>query len=604
MFDDKFVDVDFTKDQNYVGGFAGMGSMNVCMNVGDSVQIINEGDWPALMAKQELEKTSLDYLVTRIYSQANEGSCCTADTEVLTEKGWVPWPEYNWNDHLGTVNQETGMLEFQAPTQKHVYDYDGDIVYSKNSRVDFGVTPNHRMYVRKWSEPERKLSSKYTFTEAGKIGWCAGLMSAPTGHLGTELIELGIEGDREYRGDDLIALISVLVSDGYASKPGTQSQRVSFCCFNKDRYQKIKELAERTGFTEQPSRPGVFYRYGAAAQPLIRWLWYNMYTDKGFGARHKKVPDLIKVASQRQIRLFMEYFGDQTHARAEAGNPQFFSSSKRLIDDLQELHLRIGKRGTIGVKPPRTGTMSDGRRVSGGESYVLSISKTDELTLCRKQHIELRKYTGKVYCATVPNSTLITRRNGTILISGNCVANATAQSHEIVQARQFGKPNVIHLSAMSLYKRIGSSPGSGAMVSDGIMEMKERGILPLDNEHNRVRFGDKVMPNTGWSTPYPSDWQPTAKHFRCTEFFSVRGTKQLVTCLLLNMPVVVGRQGHSICYVRAFIKDGRLYVKYVNSWGKWGVAGGDLEYGFGIDSEGTIAQAAQEAFAIRAVVMP
>ena len=187
---------------------------------------------------------------------------------------------------------------------------------------------------------------------------------------------------------------------------------------------------------------------------------------------------------------------------------------------------------------------------------------------------------------------------------GSCVANATSQSHEIVQARQFGKPNVIHLSAMSLYKRIGSSPGSGAMVSDGIMEMKDRGILPLDNEQNRVRFGDKVMPNTGWSTPYPSDWQPTAKHFRCTEFFSVRGTKQLVTCLLLNMPVVVGRQGHSICYVRAFIKDGRLYVKYVNSWGEWGVAGGDLPSGFGIDSEGTIAQAAQEAFAIRAVVMP
>src|SRR5688572_22666193 len=71
---------------------------------------------------------------------------------------------------------------------------------------------------------------------------------------------------------------------------------------------------------------------------------------------------------------------------------------------------------------------------------------------------------------------------------GSCVANACSQAHEIVQAKTVGKDSVVHLSAISLYKRIGRSPNSGAMVSDGLDEMAERGILPLDTPENRAKF--------------------------------------------------------------------------------------------------------------------
>lgn len=185
---------------------------------------------------------------------------------------------------------------------------------------------------------------------------------------------------------------------------------------------------------------------------------------------------------------------------------------------------------------------------------------------------------------------------------GSCVANATSQSHEVCQAKQFGKDKVVHLSAISLYKRIGSSPGSGAMCVDGINEMKKDGILPLDNEDNRAKYGGAVMPNTGFYGKYPDNWKETAKRFRALETYTIRGLNELVTCLLLNMPVVVGRQGHSICYLRAFKKSGSLFVLYVNSWGDWGQAGGTFDKGFGVDSIGTVRQSAQEAFAVRSCV--
>lgn len=189
---------------------------------------------------------------------------------------------------------------------------------------------------------------------------------------------------------------------------------------------------------------------------------------------------------------------------------------------------------------------------------------------------------------------------------GSCVANACGQAHEICQAMQFGKDRVIPLSAMSLYKRIGRSPGSGAMVSDGLAEGQSRGFLPLDTPENRARFGAHVMPNTGWSTPFPSGWETTGKQIVFLEADIIRSMQGLKTFLAQQLGgVVVGRQGHSICYTRLARKSGRRVAPYPNSWSlNWGSPFGELSGGFGFDSESQIAMSAQWAFGVRAVSVP
>jgi hypothetical protein len=181
---------------------------------------------------------------------------------------------------------------------------------------------------------------------------------------------------------------------------------------------------------------------------------------------------------------------------------------------------------------------------------------------------------------------------------GSCLANACSQAHEIKQAETFGKDKVVHLSAISLYKRIGRSPGSGAMVSDGLDEGSTRGILPLDNPENRGKFSNIVMPNTGWSEKFPTGWEQVAKLFRFDERFVLRSVEGLISALLSGHPVVVGRAGHSICYTRPMYKSGRLVVKYANSWGDWG------DNGYGYDSMNLIRSSASWAFAVRSIIVP
>lgn len=186
---------------------------------------------------------------------------------------------------------------------------------------------------------------------------------------------------------------------------------------------------------------------------------------------------------------------------------------------------------------------------------------------------------------------------------GSCVANACAQAMQIVQARQFGKANVTKLSAMSLYKRIGSGPNSGASVNDGLSELKARGILPLDTPENKAKY-EHTFPATGWSNKLPSGWEDVGKRFKAVEWFVLRGLDQMMTALLHEHPVVVGRSGHSICYCKPTYKSGKLGVTYVNSWGDWGFGAGDFTSGFGFDSLSMVKSAASWAFCVRAVTDP
>lgn len=191
---------------------------------------------------------------------------------------------------------------------------------------------------------------------------------------------------------------------------------------------------------------------------------------------------------------------------------------------------------------------------------------------------------------------------------GSCVANAFTQAHQILQALQVGRENVIQLSPISLYDRIGSSPSSGAMVSDGLDEMTSRGICPLDTPENRARFpGMVLMPATGFhrESQMPAGWQNSAKLFAGVEYQIARSVNGIFTALCKQWPVVVGREGHCIPYCRPTRSGGGRKAIYANSWDDtWGMAMGHMSGGFGADTINQIKKSAAYAVVIRTVIYP
>ncbi len=531
-------------------------------------ELIDESQWPAMLAGNRANKAGLldlreaNYETLKSLNQDGLGLCHTADTEVLTEKGWARWPDYNYSDMLATVNPVTQALEFQAPFERHVHEYDGEMVYSTNRRLDFGVTPDHRMMVRKWDESQRALSELYTFQRAGSLGWYAGFMHAPAGWVGTELVEVEVPGDRRYDGDDFIALLSLIVSDGFAASYEHSGHLVSFASFRPECRHRVAALAARLGFKEQPSRPGVWNRWGAAA--LAAWVRANCYTGGGLRAQHKRVPDLVKVASRRQIEHFLTWNGDQNHKR-EAHGEHYYSASKRMIDDLQELCLRVGRRGTIMRRDARTSVMPQGTVSTTRECWELVVARTERLCIDRKKHIETDHYKGLVYCAAVPNGTLVTRRNGSILIGGNCWAFSTTKAVMYVRALM----NAAFLRLSAWY------------VAGIINGWRDRGGWGAASLEFIVKTG---VPAESYCPSYSSRYdtaetRANAALHKVTEWWDGsddprKAQQQLVSMLLRGIPCVVDLNvmSHSMCAIDIGSLD-PLEIIYDNSWGDGGEKG-------------------------------
>jgi hypothetical protein len=188
---------------------------------------------------------------------------------------------------------------------------------------------------------------------------------------------------------------------------------------------------------------------------------------------------------------------------------------------------------------------------------------------------------------------------------GSCVGNAETQDGEMKQAKQFGKENVTLLSAVSAYQLIGRSPGSGASVPNALEKGRTVGVIPLDTPENRKRFGNVVMPHTGFYTKRPEGWQPVAANFRIDEYYVVRSFEGLMTAGLLGHGAVVGRNGHSIRYIRPTYRGNDPFYLYVNSWREsWGFAAAAFKGGFGADSRRVIQSSASWAFVVRSWITP
>ena len=537
-----------------------------------------ETDWDALYDEQEREQSSLEHIYLREWKgncldQDGHGYCVTEDTEVLTPNGWVAYPNYNWSDPLATVNPLTHRMEYQVPFQRHVYEYDGPIIGSTNRRLDFAVTPDHHMYVRKWDERRRTLSSRYSFVRAADIGWYAGFMHAPSGWLGTDVMELEVPGDRRYDGDDFVALLGLIASDGYAGGTDKTHNLVSFASFREDIRPAVMALAIRLGFKEAPSRPGVWNRWGAGA--LAEWLRQNCYTSPALKARSKRVPDFVKCLSQRQIKLFLHWFDDRNR-----DGRQFYSTSKRLIDDLQELHLRIGKRSHIGNVPAKVAKY-DGcasGEIRSGEAYILTVGEKDQLCIDRKKHIETGHYKGLVYCAAVPNHTLLTRRNGSVLISSNCWSYSTGAA--IMMRRLALHVPFVRLNPHSVAAIVKGGKDEGGWCGLSLAKAREIGYAeegtgpgqwPL-HSRQASRFNDPLVKESMARFLVTDDWYDLGK----PAYGQALTRLQQATCLFNNCPSPSDFNwwGHSVCalrYVR--IEAGNWGLLILNSWKGWGRRG-------------------------------
>ncbi len=353
-----------------------------------------------------------------------EMGCYDDKTEVLTNSGWKLFKDLAPEDEICTLNPDTHVIEYERPSAIVSFHHHKKLVSIKNRSLDILVTTDHNMYVE--SQQDAKMRrNRFQFVKAKELesqslimrtGIWAGveratftLPSVTSGHYEGRQVVLHETGAIEVPMDTWLAFFGIWLSDGYASN-NTGSFRVGVAQKTGPKSEKIERLLSQLPFKFTAANGGFCCYNKQLGTFLVE-----------FGtAPEKFVPDFVKQLSPRQIAIFLEWFalGDGTSMRN--GFRIFYSSSKRLADDVQELLLKVGRFGLVKARQ-RTG-----RRWIVGHYANASRVQYEVIERVRKldswidrRDMQVVDYDGKVYCATVKNHVMYVRRNGKPFWCGN-----------------------------------------------------------------------------------------------------------------------------------------------------------------------------------------
>lgn len=340
-------------------------------------------------------------------------NCYSDDSEVLTSNGWKLFADVDDDDLVFSLNPHSRMPEWVEFVAKQCYSYEGDMIRFFNYSLDSLVTPDHLMiYLNKNDGSIKKCSAiEYGIGKGGFYRGCE--------YSADDITEIVI-GKTSIPFDLFCEFMGYWLSDGSTIR---KSQVVIAQQDGETPKPTIISCVEKMGFRTSVNRTTIsFY-----SSDICKYL-------KLFGTCvDKYVPAIIKNASSRQIRIFLDAFikcdGYIKNPRPFIGNRggyckgsmerTYFTTSDQMASDLGELILKIGGRPSYNL---REASMSHKRKgafiVSNFPVNVIRECKSKTSTVFEK---EVVRYSGFVYDLTLErNHIMYIRRNGKCFWGSNC----------------------------------------------------------------------------------------------------------------------------------------------------------------------------------------
>jgi len=333
-------------------------------------------------------------------------ACYDAETEILTEDGWVPFPSLRQDTAVATLT-DAGEIEYHVPDEVISYPYIGELLRFANSKYDFTVTPNHRMYVR-------SKTGKLRFLRADEDRhWPAWKVPTGADFRGGEIewFELGppprdakVQVER-IRMDDWLEFLGYYISEGCVHVRErvrevngrdyeVRDYNVLIAQAEGDSRDRMIGCLDRLGFKFFTSDD---HQLRICSKQLAGIL-------APFGkAGDKYIPREFLGLSRRRSTILLDalILGDGSR---RGDGVCYWTKSGRLADDVQELALRCGYAASKSLTP-------------GRDIYRVNLRPPVEANLVEPERV---RYAGKVYCVDVKNHVVCVRRHGRTAFCGNC----------------------------------------------------------------------------------------------------------------------------------------------------------------------------------------
>jgi hypothetical protein len=398
--------------------------------IGEHIHIGDVCFEPGVYVKKarKILKERLDKVTNRSELVLKHGyDCYSDDTEFLTEDGWKIYNDIKENELLATIHPHTKELEFQRFYERVKKPYRGLLYQLSGQYTGALVTNNHRMFVspahrskkNNFSNKYKEEASNWQFQSLSNIN------KNRRSHF--HVVTVPYNKNKDYPvSDEYLWLLGAFASEGTVS-------------FRDSRVKEIRISQTDHGsknFTKKMHNIGRkynanFYSYYRKDRKLTEYIWVisnknirnRIYRDCGHLAKNKHLPKWIAKLSKRQAKITLEAlrWGDGTENNKYSWT--YYTKSKQLADDTQILALLAEKQSSLNhynYTCSHVRIAKDSRHIQ-----TVVINSKIKKTIRRPNEKEDDRggrfipYNGNIVCFSVPNETLITRRNGKIAIHGN-----------------------------------------------------------------------------------------------------------------------------------------------------------------------------------------
>jgi len=339
--------------------------------------------------------------------------CLTDDHEVLTSDGWKQINRVTTDDTVCCLNPEDNTIVYNKPSETYKFDHEGEMYSLKSQQVDLVTTMNHKMYVKK---RDRK---SFELIEAKDINGKRVSYKKNGINNQRELESFKVPNSEKILNmNDFLVFLGIWYAEGWTDK---HNKRITISVNKKIVQTEIERVCNNLDIHIIKSND---------KWHMHKIEIYNYLKDYSNGAVNKSLPKWVFNLNRDQSRILLESMLKGDGYKTKSNTCKYFTSSKQLKDDVQQLALHCEWSANIyerDMSGPYSINSKGKEIIPTTQAYELSIIKSKNTPTVNHGHVktqngqkeEIIDFKGKVYCLEVPSHIFYVRLNGKPVWTGN-----------------------------------------------------------------------------------------------------------------------------------------------------------------------------------------
>jgi len=353
--------------------------------------------------------------------------CFGTGHTILTNRGWLGSSKICAGDWVLSSNLITDDLAWMPVTSVHRYPFLGTLNVFDGKSVNFAVTDGHRMPVA--PNMGKSASELVPFADLGENFW---LLRAHGSWRGDPVEVPPCFAKFGFDAEQFARFIGFFIGDG-GIRPHVTGVFYEIMLYQT----KPKGMAWIEGLLDGTTLQWTYAKdyFAFSNRDIAAWLIENV----GRLQVNRLVPECLMEAEPAILEALCEGLWEaEGSTKANGKRGQFYNVNAALMDQIQEIMLKLGRSGTIGVNRTAGQIVINGRLCNSVESYVMAWPiKLSTPYAIKKRDVKQEQYNGEVWCISTPWQTFYTRRNGRVFLSGNsdhllCLADEASGIDDVI----------------------------------------------------------------------------------------------------------------------------------------------------------------------------